>query len=471
MGDIGGKLASIGNRVRGGTARRIKGNELYKRAQERGRENAARSFAGFNRDGSQRKVGRIGRLLRGGERGMARARVQYREDLQKSGARDELMNDEVYGARLKSDRATRVERGYQEQFANMSKNDLLKEARNAGNWRRELGDDDADAKMRALVMAMESNGLEGDIFEMLKQNDVGNRASVMQHLAQSKNKVLRAYGKTGGGMSYNSFMEGGGMQSYIDKKGLDFLDGLDDKALAQINSYSNANRQLMNTDMLVEAAARMKSEDARTEINSMLAGRKNIDVSASQLANFGDSTMKALNLEERAKNDSDATFNNFKNAATNISGNVDLRSKIGGRVQEFVNGLESSQAPSINNNLSGTAEPNQSFNVRNNSPDMIQPLVEPQTPVINSGNGTLRSSDESQINRINSSNEENIVNIRDRLSPESRDSLVGGTGRTDGAGRPGDSGNSGRDGNSGRGREGDRPQDYGPTDPASAGGE
>ena len=181
--------------------------------------------------------------------------------------------------------------------------------------------------------------------------------------------------------------------------------------------------------------------------------------------------MKALNLEERAKNDSDATFNNFKNAATNISGNVDLRSKIGGRVQEFVNGLESSQAPSINNNLSGTAEPNQSFNVRNNSPDMIQPLVEPQTPVINSGNGTLRSSDESQINRINSSNEENIVNIRDRLSPESRDSLVGGTGRTDGAGRPGDSGNSGRDGNSGRGREGDRPQDYGPTDPASAGGE
>ncbi len=533
-GNIGAKISNIGNRVRGGATRGIKSNELYKRAQERGRENAARMMSGYGRDNKPKNVGRFGRFIRGGERGMTRARAQYREDLQKSGAREELMNDEVYGARLQADRAMRVEKGYKDQFANMSKDALIKEARSAGAWRKELGDDDADAKMRALITAMESNGLENDIFAMLEENDIGNRASVMQHLAQSKNKVLRAYGKTGSGLSYKQFMGEGGvgtdgkvhsMQSYINNKGLDFLDGLDDKALGAVRHYTTPERQLMSTEMLVEAAARMKGEDARAEINGMLANREGISVSGAQLANFGNSTMRTLGLNEESLRDGRApkvdakTLQNFRNAAADISNNADLSSKIGGDVHWFVSNQAHLGRAGVSPEggtpipvaeAGGAAAPEGGAPVRPvtatvetggaSSSDRGWSLVEPTTdfylrgdsarsttPATDSRGADLPRSEatpvvspredrpEPTISRGESApavdsvapvsaDSDEVLSIRDRLSPEVQEGWAPERPRE--SARPKASGDaSRRSGNS------EVPSDYAPSDPTSASGE
>lgn len=204
------------------------------------------------------------------------------------------LNQGLAMSRARARRNAQELRAYQDQYVDYDKRQLLAEANSAGTWLSQAG---GAQRMSALISAMEANGMERDIFGTLQSNNVSNMSSVMSTLATSKNKVLRAYGKKGAGVNYNTFMNGTGansLQGYIGEKGVDFLDGLDDKALAEISNYNNG--AAMGTDLLIEAAARINGQDAVNEIDKMLSTRSDISgkISAEQLINFNDSTVNRL---------------------------------------------------------------------------------------------------------------------------------------------------------------------------------
>lgn len=223
-------------------------------------------------------------------------------------------DDSVLEARAQSAKDAAEQKAYLDQFAGFSRDQLLQEGGftydsttrrwNAGNisWLNQPG---GSQRMSALIKAMESNGMENDIFKMLRQsnNNVGSMSGVMQTLAGSNNKVLRAYGKTGGMYAnYSDFMSNGGLANYITKKGTDFIDGLDDKALEEI---ALNNPAAMSTDMLMATAARINSQDAVNQIDAMIKNRNGIDIkfSGEQLSKFNNSTVKEL--INKAQTDSD----------------------------------------------------------------------------------------------------------------------------------------------------------------------
>lgn len=91
MGNLGAKISGIGDRLRGGTVRKIQSSEVYKSAQERGREQGTRIRAGIDSKGKERELSKFGRFIRGGVRGTARARAQYLKDQDTKNREQSLM--------------------------------------------------------------------------------------------------------------------------------------------------------------------------------------------------------------------------------------------------------------------------------------------------------------------------------------------------------------------------------------------
>ena len=77
MGTIGSRLAGLGGRLGDRTTGMARGSQAYRNAQELGAERANRIRAGVDANGKAYDVGRLGTLLRGGRRNVARARSQY----------------------------------------------------------------------------------------------------------------------------------------------------------------------------------------------------------------------------------------------------------------------------------------------------------------------------------------------------------------------------------------------------------
>ena len=199
-------------------------------------------------------------------------------------------NSEVALSRAEAARDATEYKAFQDQFADPNA-DLATEASTAATWYNP-NDRRSQQRMRALIGAMESKGMERQIFSMLESNPgVGADRVAMDALASSNNKVLKAYGKKGSGTSYRQFMSGGGMQQYASDKGTDFLNGLDDKALSEINKYSSNSNQIMSNDLLVSAAAQINSQDAANEVEAMLNKRSGFEFSGEQLAQFNASTI------------------------------------------------------------------------------------------------------------------------------------------------------------------------------------
>lgn len=263
---------------------------------------------------------------------MARARAQYRKDQTDRESDRQLLNNEIYDSRLESDRKAMLTKGFQEQFANMSGSDLRAEASKAGTWLNSKG---GEERMSALIEAMESQGLEGDIFDMLRSNNVSDRDGVMSTLAKSNNKVLKAYGKRGQGVSYNNFMTGTGrasLQGYAADKGGDFVNGLDDKALEEISVHSAGS---MSTEQLVQAAHNLNDEASMQHINNMLSARNDLDghISGEDLAGFNQST-----LERLAGNPNASAA--ISSAAVDLAGNQQLMSKVSeGKQRQIISAM------------------------------------------------------------------------------------------------------------------------------------
>lgn len=189
---------------------------------------------------------------------------------------------------------------YQDQFVRYDRAALQAEASSASSW---LGDEDGEMRMSALLGAMQSNGMENDIYDMLRTNNVSNMSNVMQTLASSSNKVMKAYGKKGKGIDYNTFMTGNGansFRSYVSEKGGDFVNGLDDKSMGEIAkqdaiSVSAGNGHLMSDAQISQAASQLKDVGSITAANQMMIGRDmRGSISGAQLAGYDNSTIETL---------------------------------------------------------------------------------------------------------------------------------------------------------------------------------
>ncbi len=180
------------------------------------------------------------------------------------------LDNAIATGRAQSRREAQELRAYQDQFAGFNKTLLRGEVVTAGTW---LNDPDGNQRMSALISAMEANGMEDEIYNMLRNNDVSERASVMQALAGSKNYLLQAYGKKGESKDFTTFETGGELQEYIEKNG---LGNADKDSLEEINSraptttISGVISDTVAVDMLMKAANNAQIPKVREQMNGLL---------------------------------------------------------------------------------------------------------------------------------------------------------------------------------------------------------
>ncbi len=297
LGEVGGALTTMGTRFSSGVRKgrdAIQGTERYQEALNSAKsqhavkraESTLNRFKGVNRENLTRaqldRLHKAEQVIKADTAARAAARVgsyPLEEDLAIDRAQKAREAEEL--------------KAYRDQFTGASKDELRNTAQSASTWLSQPG---GAQRMSALIEAMQNNGMETDIYGMLRQNDVSSMSSVMQTLATSSNKVLKAYGKAGGGRSYTDFMQNGGLQAYAKNKGQDFVNGLDDKSLTEIASQQqqSVTGNIMGTEQLVQAAAQLNDEDSLRAINTMLGTRNDITISAEQATQLKSSTRQTL---------------------------------------------------------------------------------------------------------------------------------------------------------------------------------
>ena len=101
LGAVGQFFNSIGNGLRKGISegsRAMQNTGAYKSGTETARRNMTRVQAGLRKDGTiNPKVSKFGKVLRGGNKGMAAARQQYISDRNKAAREDALMDESGVG--------------------------------------------------------------------------------------------------------------------------------------------------------------------------------------------------------------------------------------------------------------------------------------------------------------------------------------------------------------------------------------
>ena len=357
LGNIGTRISDFGNRMGRRTQNYAANSRLHKGLQDRATKFSNRQRMEGNANAMRRRgaIGAISRGLRGGSTAMARDSAQYIKDVGDDANLAVLNNPEIVRQRADSARNTALKKGFQEQFSTMSKDQLLKESESAGTWLNQAG---GEQRASALIEAMEQNGMDTKIHEMLAANgDMSKMTSVMQSLANSNNKVSKAYGKTGAGVDFESFMNGTGrgadgnavtMQAYAAKKGSDFVDGLDDKALETIQrydatSFAQGNGHIMNTNQVVQAASQLNDEDSMKQLNSMLDQRHDLNgaISGEQLTKLNDSTLKQL--IRRSNNGDIGVTNAIIQASNSLMSDPKALSSIDGNTKNRINEVRRSR--------------------------------------------------------------------------------------------------------------------------------
>ena len=113
MGNLGAKISGVGQGLRTRATKGIQGTERYRTLQERGQQRSTRIRAGLDIHGNEKEVGKVGRFLRGGTRGMARSRAQYLKDNDTRFREGELM-----GAGFAAASLSQQKRAEKDQLAN-----------------------------------------------------------------------------------------------------------------------------------------------------------------------------------------------------------------------------------------------------------------------------------------------------------------------------------------------------------------
>lgn len=326
MGNVGARLSNfgrtMGRRASGGLQGAVRNAEGYKRWQENQRQTAEAGRAQSLIDRlNRRSGGDRTRLSRWQQARLFAAERTVNEQTARE-AEAEVgalpLSAELARQRAQSAFNTQERKAFLDQYEGMGHDQLMAEAgftRDATTGRWNAGavswanDRNADQRMSALVTTMGSRGMETDMFHMLEHNNAGD--ATRQALAASNNKVARAYGKRGAGQTYRQFMEGGGvdangnrlagMRDYVEGKGADFLKDLDDKALEQIENYSNTNNQIMENELISEGQAKINDQNAVNILDRMADAYNATVSSGEQLISWNNSSRRSAIA--RANND------------------------------------------------------------------------------------------------------------------------------------------------------------------------
>ena len=360
LGAVGDSLISMGDKWRSGVksgTEAVRDADVMKKRMDFAQERAAAAR-------SQRLINRLNRKS-GGDRSNLSAMDQDRllkaegvvnEDTQRSAMAAEgafVVDPDTAKARAAALKASQETRAFQDQFANYSRDKLKNEVDVVVNWKEGdkpiwLDEAGRSQRMSALIGELGSRGMESDAFRLLQNQRVGNlfkdpdedMSGVMTTMSNSSNRVLKAYGKIGNGVSYSEFMEGGkyrdndtgeivdsaykldkngekvikdgkyvmnsevSMRQYAENKGGEFVNGLEDKALAEIAKWDGeGSRPILDTAQLTQSAAVLRDESSMAQINAMLNNRHDIEgkISGEQLAQFNNSTLTML--EKKAQSE------------------------------------------------------------------------------------------------------------------------------------------------------------------------
>lgn len=297
LGEVGGALTAMGTKFSSGVRKgrdAVQGTERYQEALNSAKSQHAvararaiqNQFKGLDRNNLSRR--QLDRLYK--------AEQTIKADTASEAAArtgSYPLDRELAIDRAQKAREAEELKAYRDQFAGASRDELRTVSQSASTWLSQPG---GSQRMSALIESMEKNGMEADIYSMLENNNVGSMAGVMQTLAASNNKILKAYGKRGANQSYNDFMQNGGLQAYAKNKRQDFVNGLDDKSLTEIarQQQQSTTGNLMSTEQLMQAAAQLNDEDSLNAINGMLGTRSDITISAEQATQLKSSTRQAL---------------------------------------------------------------------------------------------------------------------------------------------------------------------------------
>lgn len=342
MGNIGARLSNVGKSLSrkgsGALKSGVKNSDRFKNwSQYQNNKAAVRRAKRVKSRYTDANGDKLKGLTRREEERLAQAQDVINADQQRRFRAHVgvfALDDGLAENRAQSTRDAQELKASQDEFAGNDQAKLREVARSTGQWVNRPG---GQQRMSALIGAMEVNGMERDIFELLGNHNVSGMSGVMTTLAGSKNKVLRAYGKKGFdsvrgvGVGFRDFMTGTGPQSlrsYIGDKTASFLDGIDDKALAEIGRQDPS---VISTDLLMSAATSLSSQDAINEVNTMLSHRNDIRITGNQLAGINKSTYDTI--VERAR---DAIIRASDDIVKN---NAQLINSMDGKVREEVDKL------------------------------------------------------------------------------------------------------------------------------------
>ena len=96
MGQLGARISGMSQAARGAATRGMRNSDMYRNARERLQEGATRRRAGIGRDGQARDFGRVRTFMRGGNRGIERARAQAYQDQMAARNRERLLDTDSY---------------------------------------------------------------------------------------------------------------------------------------------------------------------------------------------------------------------------------------------------------------------------------------------------------------------------------------------------------------------------------------
>ncbi|MBR0430952.1 hypothetical protein IJJ05_01520 [Candidatus Saccharibacteria bacterium] len=429
MGTIGSKLAGFGERMSGGATRRMRGSEGYKGLQERGLERKTRIRAGINSEGGDSLSGKIRKKVGIGGRGMARARAQYLKDqdarnreksllgvgydaaaigLKKKAEKDEtadymtLINNETRNG----EDTDRLYQMFDRYMDDGNKAGAVAVARIAGR-RKDTADDFLSKKITGQSINKDTG--EETLSNASSKYNRKALSSVMKEIATGENSG--AY-RSAAPMGFEFAADFN--RNYREDENGNPTEGAGESNYEAWRNKSNVSRSMSNYVTNSRELIDVKNSSLR-EMNRLLNTPGAMDEGeVTRLRDLARDTIKNKNSGQLA-----AAWDTTKEE--NI-----YKMAYGGEWERRLGEDRKASGERISD-ATGSSSVERSSSGGGG-------LTEPLTPIADSGRSGAFSSE----------GEFRVRDIGDRLSSESRDSLVGGTGRTDGAGGARSSGESSR---------------------------
>lgn len=296
MGNIGARLQNAGQRVGRGASQRttgaIRNSERFKdwsqfQTKFRSDRAGAKRALSLQQKLERRKVANGGKLSEKDNERLLKATetVNAYEQRRAQGQFGAYKLDrETAERRAAASLNAQEQKAALEEFAGMNDTDFAAQVasvNSSDSWYK-TGDRVAEQRMAALLQTMENRGMESQVFDVLRNNNVSGSSTVMQTLAGSRNYMMQAYGKKGVGKDFTTFETDGTLQKYTQDND---IKNADKDSLAEINAHASQTTTMdpktkvpvvsdtVSQDMVMDAAVNTQTPKVRAQMNDMIASK------------------------------------------------------------------------------------------------------------------------------------------------------------------------------------------------------